>query len=640
MKATEQQYWVDNNITKFDEIIVEGKFKNNKIGYLHQHCQETYSIDLFKLRKQIETKEDMMAFLKPIIFKNDRFIDRTAKAIFRLPWISTKVIELSNCETENIYEALYWLFNNLTDYPKYCKECNAPITKFISYNKNYLADYCCLKCSNNNKEVWQKKKKSNNEKYGSDFVLSSEIVKDKIKKTMMNKYGVTHNTHIEEVFNKQQESAFKKEQFKLPSGQLISLMGYEPFALSHLLSQRFKETDFSFDKKPTIKYMLDDKECIYYPDFFIPSHNLIIEIKSIWTYFIDLRKNLEKEKYSKLNNFSFEFIIWDKKLNRPLTSNEIEEQIKYLKKTRCAKCFKTLKGKQKKFCSVKCSATLKETQLRRIETNNGEKFKRSIFDFLESQNVIFEKTDFGFYHPISNLLVMLSTNKSQTAIGDETRRTFLIDTLISIEDNKTHLNIFEHDWMNNKTCWEGILKSKLGILPKIPARKTEIRKIGANVTRQFLKQHHAQGFCRAKIHFGLYFKDELVAVMLFDTPRFKSEATWELIRFSAKYTVVGGFSKLLKHFRQTHNGSIVSYADRTRSIGNVYEKTGFRLIRTTPPSPYYVKREKVLTRFNVFERNLKNVLDNVDEAKTVKENLKLNGYKQIWNMGNLVYLLE
>jgi hypothetical protein len=35
---------------------------------------------------------------------------------------------------------------------------------------------------------------------------------------------------------------------------------------------------------PAVKYIFNDKDKVYHPDFYIPSLNLIVEIKSSWTY--------------------------------------------------------------------------------------------------------------------------------------------------------------------------------------------------------------------------------------------------------------------------------------------------------------------------------------------------------------------
>ena len=54
--------------------------------------------------------------------------------------------------------------------------------------------------------------------------------------------------------------------------------------------------------------------------------------------------------------------------------------------------------------------------------------------------------------------------------------------------------------------------------------------------------------------------------------------------------MIGGFSKLLKAFIEVYKSSIISYADRRYSNGNVYSKNGFQLVRVNKPSYYYVDK--------------------------------------------------
>jgi hypothetical protein len=62
----------------------------------------------------------------------------------------------------------------------------------------------------------------------------------------------------------------------------------------------------------------------YYPDLYLKSKNLIIEVKSQYTYNIDLGKNLLKEKASLDLGINFQFMIvekidynnWKKKQNK------------------------------------------------------------------------------------------------------------------------------------------------------------------------------------------------------------------------------------------------------------------------------------------------------------------------------------
>lgn len=110
---------------------------------------------------------------------------------------------------------------------------------------------------------------------------------------------------------------------------------------------------------------------------------------------------------------------------------------------------------------------------------------------------------------------------------------------------------------------------------RIYARKCDCREITFEESKKFLEGCHIQGNCCSKFHYGLYNNDELVSVMTFGESRFK-KGEFELLRFANKlYTnVVGGASKLLKHFLREHSGvkEIVSYADRRWSKGNLYEK--------------------------------------------------------------------
>lgn len=69
----------------------------------------------------------------------------------------------------------------------------------------------------------------------------------------------------------------------------------------------------------------------------------------------------------------------------------------------------------------------------------------------------------------------------------------------------------------------------------------------------------------------------------------------ELHRYCVKagYQVVGGFSKLLKHSKQT---DFVSYVDLSHFTGKGYEKLGFVPIAITSPSYVYVKNDEIKSR--------------------------------------------
>lgn len=82
------------------------------------------------------------------------------------------------------------------------------------------------------------------------------------------------------------KSSFRRKEYRVPSGKVILLQGGEPYVLNNLL-QTYDEQDIVSGAKnvPKISYLDSDcKQKSYFPDFFIPSENIIIEVKSSYTY--------------------------------------------------------------------------------------------------------------------------------------------------------------------------------------------------------------------------------------------------------------------------------------------------------------------------------------------------------------------
>lgn len=113
-----------------------------------------------------------------------------------------------------------------------------------------------------------------------------------------------------EVSSRSFKSQFRLKDFMLPSGKKIQLMGYEPQVLKHLLEGTYTEDEFDFEIIPTIRY---NETHFYFPDLYLPERNLIIEVKSWYTYELDLEKNLAKQKACLEQSYDFKFHIWDEK---------------------------------------------------------------------------------------------------------------------------------------------------------------------------------------------------------------------------------------------------------------------------------------------------------------------------------------
>lgn len=157
-------------------------------------------------------------------------------------------------------------------------------------------------------ESKEKSKKTCLETYGVEYPAQSEMV----KQAWIEKYGVDHPMKCPEVFFKNQKSAFSRKEYSFPSGRKTQVQGYEHIALDSLI-EIYDENDIqtSFENHLKIDYYIDGKKHSYYPDIFIASENLIVEVKSDYTYSKHKDINELKARACIDNGYKFQFYIID-----------------------------------------------------------------------------------------------------------------------------------------------------------------------------------------------------------------------------------------------------------------------------------------------------------------------------------------
>lgn len=150
------------------------------------------------------------------------------------------------------------------------------------------------------------------EKYGG-FPAQSKEIQEKIKQTNLEKYGC-HPSQTNEVIEKINKKSKSYKKYKMPSGIERNVQGYEPYALDILLKE-YTEEQIKTDRKdiPRIKYTYNNIDKYYFPDIYIPDKKLIIEVKSKWTYSLDLDKNLSKKQATIEAGYSYEFWCFNNK---------------------------------------------------------------------------------------------------------------------------------------------------------------------------------------------------------------------------------------------------------------------------------------------------------------------------------------
>jgi hypothetical protein len=98
-------------------------------------------------------------------------------------------------------------------------------------------------------------------------------------------------------------------------GEIVSLQGYEPLVLKHLIDViKLDKEDICIGKNkvPIIEYITNDKKRLYFPDFYLPKYNLLIEVKSNYTLRQHYNNVMLKCKYSLESGYSIILMVIDK----------------------------------------------------------------------------------------------------------------------------------------------------------------------------------------------------------------------------------------------------------------------------------------------------------------------------------------
>lgn len=211
--------------------------------------------------------------------------------------------------------------------------------------------------------------------------------------------------------------------------------------------------------------------------------------------------------------------------------------------------------------------------------------------------------------------------------------------------NEPSVVIWEDLWRSKHELMRSRLLSMFGKTWRIHARECTVEPITKPQLLRFLNQHHLHVPIPAKTKFGLMREDELVAVASFGKicPIDRDGRTWksaELIRFcnASGTTVVGGLSKLIKHYiREFQPEDIMTYADREWSAGGSYRRLKFKEVGMREAQEFWVEPHS-------FRRFYPHEQADLLEVSGMKEMdahaLFAKGWTQLYNRGSIKFILE
>lgn len=368
-------------------------------------------------------------------------------------------------------------------------------------------------------------------------------------------------------------------------------------------------------------------------------------------------KNLRKlTDYSELIECVHQDQI-DDLLNGNITSQEMI-------KTRCPKCGDYDEHSLHNLFLLK-SGKLKSDSLplchKCYSNNTSSKYEQEIADYISTiyhgevirnDREIIKPYELDLYYPEKKIAIEFNGDYWHSTQCGKAKDYHLNKYKLCKESGIRLISVFEHDYKFKHDKVLQLLNDTFTEHKKIYARNCEIRQINNNEKSTFINKYHFDGDSKySTISYGLYYDDELISCMTFGKLRGQNSLRdnpnyYELVRFVTKsrVTVIGGASKLLKHFIKDYNPEyILCYSDNDFFNGETYNKLGFKLKSLGENSIDYIWSNGInyRTRYQTMPYKLlkqyqeyNNIEINGSKEDYIMEDL---GYNKIYRCGNSIW---
>ena len=446
-------------------------------------------------------------------------------------------------------------------------------------------------------QVQEKTRQTNLEKYGVEHPSQNNKIKEKIKQNNIKKYGVEHPSQTKQVQDKRKKTCQKK-------------YGVDCASKNLQVKDKMKQNNIK-------KYGVE------YP--------------------IQLEEVKEKRRQNNINKWG----------TSNISTKHIDPNILEILHDR-DKFLNEIEGKNLKtaydiadYFGISYEGTLKilwELNLRNIVTSftsKQEQELQKIFPTFKKNRKILYPLEIDLYNDRLKLGIEFNGNYWHSDKNKE-KNYHQNKTIKALEKGIFIYHIFEYEWQD-------ILKRKIIISQltnlignnqyKIFARKCDIRNVSFEECCQFLNENHLQGKDQSSIRYGLFYEDQIVAIMTFCKPRFNKNYDWELSRYCCKcnYTVIGAASKLFKYFLKNNKGSIISYSNNAKTKGNMYNRLGFTFEKITTPNYVWIRGDETLSRYQTQKHLLKEFFN---LGNTENEIMYNRGFLKVYDCGNKVWVMN
>jgi hypothetical protein len=184
---------------------------------------------------------------------------------------------------QTIKEKVFLMENNIRERPE-CLNCNSKLNSPLisSINKQRtIKRFCNLNCKSSSKNI-------------------RELISNSVAKS----YELDQNLYLKKL-----KSGRKWREFVMPSGKTLLVQGYESLALNELLMTISEEDILVHKDVPKVRYNYGGIDRIHFADFYIKSTNTLIDVKSSFTFNVEVDKNNAKKLFAENQGYNYKFMI-------------------------------------------------------------------------------------------------------------------------------------------------------------------------------------------------------------------------------------------------------------------------------------------------------------------------------------------
>ncbi len=461
------------------------------------------------------------------------------------------------------------------------------------------------------KEVKEKRKKTVLEKYGVDNI--GKTTREKAKQTMLEKYGVDNYTKTKEYKERLKKTSLKKYGTTHPmksSTVKEKLMKILNNKRKDIVEKQQKTLQEKYGVNSPMKIpSVKEKVLKRYKEKVWEKLNIKLKSINIEPLFdFELFKNYKVKNREKL-------LFLCKNCNTKFLDHLDNDHLPV-----CPVCYKGTMPKQEiiKF--------LKDKNIT-FETNNRNILNSFEIDIFISEKKLGIEINGIYYHTYENLISFRGLSEK------EAKNYHRLKWILSTQKNIKLLQFWDSEILNKKDIVLSIISSNLGLNEKIYARNCEIVELTESKAYEFFINNHIANEVVLGQSFGLVHNGQIVSAISIGKARFGLDG-YEIYRFANKtYTnVIGALGKFVSHVKNYIKGNLYSYVDLRLFSGKSLETIGFERIKITEPDYYYTKDfVNLIPRQNFMKTKT---------GKKEKNFTQKNNYHKVFSVGNALYKLR